>query len=140
MKNYSIIQKQNLIITSVKNGEKPLHSFIQELNDAIINDTEYREGMNMIADLSVSSFSGDTFYGNDFDMKVSIKIRIDNLVEILPDRKETIDKFNIFHLFKRRNKGYYKTRDFATSLEQAFEKLGISENREYLSKVLAGLS
>lgn len=136
MKNYFISEEHNLILLSIKNGKTPFHEAMQEFHDSIIT-RNISTGMDLIADFRHSVFPGSELYANDFDYKVSIKYRFGNVIDIMPDDKEIIDKFRIFHTFKKRNTAYYSGLYLVKSLEEALEKLGLSDQLDCFKDVLA---
>lgn len=97
----------NLILVSVDNGNTTFHKVVQKANDHITSDKLFRSGMDMIADFRNIVIDENEVYGNDFDIKVSLNFKLRTLVEILPDNKEIVERFKIFHIFKRINDDYY---------------------------------
>lgn len=140
MTNYSIIKELNLIIASVRNDSKALHEAVQGLSDSFAEDASFSNGMNIIVDFRGSSFPDEWFYGNDFDRKVKINMKFNNLVEIVPDNKKIIDLFRIFHTFKRVNADYYKNHFIATNLMQALKHIHQSEYYEQIYHILSELN
>ena len=139
--SYRILPEKRLIILNFHSLPEYLSKLIQQANDEIVRDIDYRERMNLLVNHKATIFPDFQIFFNDIDRELNLTIRVNRVVGLICTKnKDLIENLRVFHLFRKRNTEFTKKVDYVSSLRDALNLLGMEDDLEYVGNVLSDLS
>jgi len=115
-------------------------SLMQKMNDVLVADEEYVDGLDVIVMYQDTVFPDNAVYFNDLDMQLNLTGRANRFIDIFhKDDNQLVEFSKIFNLFAVNNRDFAKKVIYKFNVKDAVAELELDEHLEKIEAFFSTL-